>query len=196
VNVERPAGCSPAAFEHRYRENPDPWNFAASEYEQQRYRTVMEALPRPSYERAFEPGCSVGELTARLAERCAQVVATDVAPSAILRARARCADLRNVEVQCADVATSLPPGAFDLMVFSELGYYFPAPLLVQIARSMARQLRVGGDFVAVHWLGESADHVLHGDAVHGQLLANLPLRWLSGELHSGFRIDAWRRHEY
>jgi protein-L-isoaspartate O-methyltransferase len=156
----------------------------------------MEALPQLSYERAFEPGCSVGELTARLAGICTQVVATDVAPSAVARARARCTALRNVDVQCADVATSLPPGTFDLAVFSELGYYFPAPLLVQIVRSMAGRLRVGGDFVAVHWLGESADHVLHGDAVHGQLLANLPLRWLDGERHRGFRIDTWRRHEY
>jgi SAM-dependent methyltransferase len=193
MNIDRPAACSALAFEHRYRENPDPWNFAASQYEQTRYRTVMEALPRPAYERGFEPGCSVGELTAQLAEVCTHLVATDVAPSAVAGARRRCAHLKNVDVYCADVATDAPPGMFDLIVFSEIGYYFPAPLLVQIARSMARQLTHNGDFVAVHWLGDSADHVLHGDQVHGQLLANLPLRWLNGQRHPSFRIDTWRR---
>jgi trans-aconitate methyltransferase len=153
----------------------------------------MEALPRQSYGRGFEPGCSVGELTAQLALVCEHLVATDVAPSAVARARARCTGLPNVEVICADVATDAPPGPFDLIVFSEIGYYFPAGLLAQIARSMASKLNVGGDFVAVHWLGDSTDHAMHGDAVHGQLLANLPLRWLIGARHSGFRIDSWQR---
>lgn len=92
--------------------------------------------------------------------------------------------LRNVEVVCADVATDAPPGPFDLIVFSEIGYYFPVGLLAQIARSMAGKLNVGGDFVAVHWLGDSTDHVMHGDAVHRELLANLPLRWLIGARRS------------
>jgi SAM-dependent methyltransferase len=188
-----PAACSPCAFERCYRQNPDPWNFAGSGYERRRYRAVMQALPHTRYARAFEPGCSVGELTARLAAVCGHVVATDVAPSAVARARRRCAALANVQIHCADLAAGLPRGSFDLIVLSEIGYYFSAPLLAQVARSMARALAPGGDFVAAHWLGESADHVLHGDAVHDRLSAVLPLRWLAGERHDGFRIDSWRR---
>jgi protein-L-isoaspartate O-methyltransferase len=181
------------SFEDRYRETPDPWNFAGSPYERHRYRTVMESLPRLSYARAFEPGCAVGELTAQLAEICGHVVATDVAPSAVAQARRRCQALDNVEIHCADIATEAPKGPFDLIVFSEIGYYFPCPLLLRIARSLCDHLNNEGDFVAVHWLGHSADHVLHGDAVHEALLDHLPLRWLSGQRHDGFRIDCWRR---
>jgi protein-L-isoaspartate O-methyltransferase len=180
-------------FEDRYRDNPDPWNFADSTYEKDRYRTIMASLPRLTYARAFEPGCSVGELTARLAEVCGHVVATDFAPSAVRQARQRCAGLDNVEIHCADLATEVPPGPFDLIVFSEIGYYFPAPLLVNVALSAVGHLNMGGDFVAVHWLGDSADHVLHGDQVHEQLQSALPLRWLGGQRYDGFRLDAWRR---
>jgi len=190
---ERPRACLGSAFEARYRRDPDPWNFAASAYERLRYRTVLEALPRPHYARAFEPGCSVGELTALLAERCGQVIATDVAPSAVARARSRCRTLSNVDINCADVVTQIPPGPFDLIVFSELGYYFTRPLLGRVARALARALESGGDFIAVHWLGESRDHVLHADAVHDELSAALPLNWLRGEWHAGFRLDCWRR---
>jgi hypothetical protein len=30
---------SRAAFEHRYRENPDPWNYRSSPYERGKYRS-------------------------------------------------------------------------------------------------------------------------------------------------------------
>jgi hypothetical protein len=36
--------------------------------------------------------------------------------------------------------------------------------------------RLGGEFVAVHWRGESGDHVLHGDEVHAVLKETLQHR--------------------
>lgn len=57
---------------------------------------------------------------------------------------------------------------------------------------MASRMARGGEFVAVHWLNHAAGHVLHADAVHCQLLAHLPLRWLKGERHGGLRIDSWQ----
>jgi SAM-dependent methyltransferase len=152
----------------------------------------MGALSRKSYASAFEPGCSTGELTAQLARVCEQVRATDISQAAVQRARARCAHLKNVEIQCADISAQLPTEPVDLIVFSEFGYYFPAPRLVSIACSLAGRLIAGGEFLAVHGLTRSTDHVLHGDAVHCQLLANLPLRWVKGERHEGFRIDTWQ----
>ena len=193
MSVERPAVCSASAFEQRYRSHPDPWNFATSEYERGRYRAILNALPRSTYQRAFEPGCSVGELTAQLAAICGEVLATDIAPSAVARARQRCAARGNTHIECADLAAAVPAGPFDLIVFSEIGYYFAVPELVRIGRALAGHLSEGGDFVAVHWLGSSDDHPLHGNDVHAQLLANLPLHWRHGEQHAGFRVDVWRR---
>jgi SAM-dependent methyltransferase len=149
--------CSPTTFEDMYRQSRDPWNFSRSEYERGRYRATLDALLRRSYRRAFEPGCSIGELTAQIARRCDRVVATDVAPSAVALANERCRKLGNVDVYQADLANGPPPGPFDLIVMSEVGYYFEPRMLVAIAT--AAQLQAGGEFVAVHWLGHSDDHV-------------------------------------
>jgi trans-aconitate methyltransferase len=189
----RPLACSQAAFEQRYRESADPWNFKSSEYERDRYDTTMAMLTRQSYRRAFEPGCSVGELTARLASRCETLVATDFSPSAVARARRRCEAWPNVDVYRADLAERLPAGRFDLIVFSEVGYYFDRVDLIRIAFGLVDKLDIGGEFVAVHWRGHSPDHMLHGDEVHRLLARHLPLDWIKGERHTGFCIDSWRR---
>jgi SAM-dependent methyltransferase len=187
------AACSQEAFERRYRETPDPWGFRSSTYEREKYDATIAALSRTRYGRAFEPGCSVGELTARLAERCDVVTATDFSASAVAQARARCRDLGNVTVEEADLAETLPQGPLDLIIFSELGYYFAKPLLSDIVHRLARTLESGGEFVAVHWLGTSEDHVMHGDEVHEVLTASMPLAKVKSERRPGFRLDVWTR---
>jgi SAM-dependent methyltransferase len=166
---------------------------ATSSYESGRYRTTLAALTRGSYRRAFEPGCSVGELTTGLAQRCGQVIATEVAPTAVATARRRCARYANVEIRQANVAIDAPPGRFDLIVFSEIGYYFEPPALRRILANLSAALEPGGEFLAVHWLGSNVDHVLHGDAVHHVLATSLTLEWIGGVRHPEFRLDSWRR---
>ncbi len=184
---------SRAFFEARYQAASDPWQFAASSYEQDRYQATLDALTQPTYRRGFEPGCSIGVLTAALATRVAELIACDLSDTAVARARERCRAWKQVDIHQGDVADGPPPGRFDLMVFSELGYYFRPDRLRRVAGRMAHSLEPGGEFVAVHWLGISPDHRLHGDAVHQVLAQHLPLQWIGGSRHAGFRIDSWRR---
>jgi protein-L-isoaspartate O-methyltransferase len=184
---------SQAFFEARYQASSDPWRFASSTYELKRYQATLDALSRPRYLRGFEPGCSVGVLTAALAGRVEHLIACDIAETAVACAKARCRELTNVEIYHRDAAQGPPDGLFDLIVFSELGYYFSVNELTAMAGRMASRLEPDGDFVAVHWLGTSADHILHGDVVHEVLAENLPCEWIGGSRHTGFRIDSWRR---
>jgi protein-L-isoaspartate O-methyltransferase len=186
---------SQAAFETKYREASDPWNFAESPYERGRYEVTLRSLMRTHYRRALEPACSIGVLTAALAERCDEVQALDIAPSAVAAARKRCAKFSGVKIHCADVLSQCPNGPFDLIVFSELGYYFEARPLVQLIESLTERLEVGGEWVAVHWLGVSPHHLLQGDEVHDILKDTLSrsCTWISGARHPGFRLDTWRR---
>ena len=78
---------SQAAFEAKYRQASDPWDFTGSRYERDRYELTLRSLMRSHYRRAFEPACSIGVLTAALAERCDAVEAIDIAPSAVVAAR-------------------------------------------------------------------------------------------------------------
>jgi methylase of polypeptide subunit release factors len=66
-----------------YASSADPWELGSRWYEQRKYAITLALLPRQRYRHAFEPGCSVGVLTALLTQRCLQVTATDVAAAAL-----------------------------------------------------------------------------------------------------------------
>jgi protein-L-isoaspartate O-methyltransferase len=193
VNSPATRACAPEAFEQRYRIDPDPWRFATSAYERERYAITIESLTQDRYENALEPGCSIGELTALLAPLCGRLLATDVSPTAVETARRRCAGYDNVRVECGDLRTVAFDKPLDLIVLSELAYYFEAQQLEVISNQLAAALGIGGTLLAVHWLGESVDHVLSGDEAHTILLRSLPLRHLVAQRHPGFRLDLWRR---
>ena len=184
---------SSEAFERRYRQKPDPWDFATSSYELGRYDSMLNALSRATYRLIYEPGCSVGVLTERLSRIAERVIAADFAPSAVAQAQQRCARLWNVEFEVADVRHFVPAERPDLIVFSEIGYYFPVHEVGRIGRFLGEQLAPGGELLAVHWLGCSGDHVLHGDEVHEKLRETLPLAWITGARREGFRLDSWRK---
>jgi len=187
---------SQAAFEAKYRQSGDPWDFTGSRYERDRYALTVRSLMRTRYRRAFEPACSIGVLTAALAERCDEVQAIDIAPSAIVTARRRCANFPRVTISCVDLAAQCAEGPFDLIVFSELGYYLSERQLTRIAESLSAALDIGGELIGVHWLGTSEDHLLHGDQVHAILKDTLmkSCAWIKGARRPGFRLDTWRRN--
>jgi SAM-dependent methyltransferase len=174
-------------FEEKYAAAADPWAFATSTYEQYRYGTILAALAQGRYHRAFEPGCSIGVLTERLAHVCAHVEAMDISPTAVSRAQDRCRSLPNVVIKQGALPDQMPEGTFDLIVFSEIGYYFDRPTLISLARQLFNKLRTEGILLAVHWLGVSPDHRLSGEQVHGLLGATIlaPTRSLHYE---GFRF--------
>ena len=128
-------------FEAKYRENNDPWAFASNDYEQNRYSAILRALDHRRYRRAFEPGCSIGILTARLAPICEHVDAIDISPTAVMQAREYCRSLSNVHVDSGAFPADVPAGTFDLVVLSEIGYYFDRQELSQVASQVVGQSR-------------------------------------------------------
>ena len=180
-------------FEHKYQQNPDPWNFAGSDYERARYEATIAALGERHYGRAFEPGCSVGELTRRLAQHCDHVDAMDISSTAIDRAKQRCSGLQNVSLSVGSLPDQLPYGTFDLLVFSEIGYYFEEADLGELTEMLVRKIASGGTLLAVHWTGTSKDHVLSGDRVHEIVAGISGLRLEESKRPEGFRLDRWVR---
>jgi trans-aconitate methyltransferase len=185
-------------FEAKYRGGGDPWNFAADAYELARYRTILQALSPARYRHAWEPGCSIGVLTEQLAEICERVDACDFASGAVEQARTRCINLPGVHIRCASLADDAPIAHFDLIVLSEIGYYFtPDEWQQQVAR-IVNAMQPGATLLAAHWLGHSPDHLQGGDAVHSILLAHPRLRLEQAERHerrsSGFRLDRFSLH--
>jgi len=180
-------------FELKYQERQDPWGFETSPYELQRYEAILSALAGRRYRRAFEPGCSIGVLTAGLARICDSVEAMDISQTAIARARERTKFLDTVRTTWGALPAFIPHGTFDLVVFSEIGYYFSEPDLCAVATDLCSRVRKSGIFLAAHWLGESTDHLLSGDRVH-EVIGQVPgLVLRRRERREAFRLDVWHR---
>jgi SAM-dependent methyltransferase len=180
-------------FEAKYQKKADPWDFASSPYELGRYAAIIAALAHRRYQRAFEPGCSVGVLTEQLASICDAVDAIDFSQTAVKRARKRCAAHLNVVFVCASIAQCGPFGGCDLIVLSEVGYYFSPQKWRQIVEEMLSKLKSGAIILAAHWLGTSTDHRISGDQVHEILQANSLLSLEHSERNDAFRLDRWVR---
>jgi SAM-dependent methyltransferase len=165
-----------AYFDRMYADAHDPWQLATRWYEQRKYAITMALLPRSRYQHAFEPGCSIGTLTARLALRCDHVTAVDVADVAVQSADTRLRDggvRGRVTLARSSLDKAWPPGPFDLLVLSEIAYYLDADALAGVMRRECPRLRPGATVVAAHWRHEVADYPLTGDAAHA-IIARTP----------------------
>ncbi|WP_310395919.1 SAM-dependent methyltransferase [Hymenobacter sp.] len=193
MNQHQPNTLPPEYFDHVYQANRDPWNFETSPYEREKYAATLAALPRPHYAQAFEVGCSLGVLTAQLASRCGHLLAVDVSAAALAQARARCAALPQVELRLMRVPEEFPDQLFDLILVSEVGYYWSAADLARAAGQLVAALRPGGQLLLVHWTPPVHDYPLTGDDVHEFFLAKTtadgPLRHLAGQRHENYRLD-------
>src|SRR3954468_16640037 len=109
--------ATPGYFERLYSSAPDPWRFATSDYEREKYAATLDALPPGQFTRAFEVGCSIGVLTRQLASRCDEVLAVDVSATALHQAEERCEDQPWVEFAQMAVPEEWPEGQFDLILF-------------------------------------------------------------------------------
>jgi 2-polyprenyl-3-methyl-5-hydroxy-6-metoxy-1,4-benzoquinol methylase len=185
---------SKAHFEALYASNPDPWNFASSEYEKEKYRKTLAALPRRRYLSALEIGCSIGVLTRDLAERCDALLAVDAAAAPLEQARMRCKGLPNERFEEMTVPAQWPTGTFDLILLSEVLYYFSVEDLRRIAAEVAKSLAPRGDVVLVHWTGVT-NYPLPGDEAVEQFISAMGETAIvaRGDRYSKFRLDVLRR---
>ncbi len=183
----------PTYFRDLYAACADPRGLAGRWYEARKYAVSTALLPRQRYGRAFEPGCSIGVLTAMLAPRCDALLACDAVPDAVSSARARTAGLPGVRVEQRAVPGQWPPGSFDLIVLSELLYYFDDADLGQVLGLGIGSLRPGGQLLAVHWRHPAPDHPRTGDEVHEDLAAHPALARLAGYRDPDFTAEVYAR---
>ncbi|MCJ2066626.1 nodulation S family protein [Methylobacterium sp. J-088] len=183
----------PDYFAGIYASDADPWRFTSSDYERDKYAATLAALPRARYRSAFEPACSIGVFTHALAGRCDRLFATDLVPSAVDAASARCADRPNVEIRQGAVPADWPEGRFDLIVLSEFLYFLAPPDLAVLVLRIGDAIEPGGDIVLVHWLGVT-DYPQSGDAVAEAVIAQAaPFAGLQHQSRTAeYRIDVLR----
>jgi predicted TPR repeat methyltransferase len=140
----------PAHFDNLYADKTDPWDFSASWYEQRKYALAIASLPRRRYRACLELGCSIGLMTNLLAQRCDHVTGIDSATRALDQARLTLGDVDHVSLRHAVLPDGLPDQRFDLIVASEVLYYFTSQDLTNLLDELINRLEP--DWPDPEWL--------------------------------------------
>ena len=178
-------------FDDFYRGRTDPWGFESRWYEKRKRAVTLAALPRRRFRAGLEIGCSTGVLTADLADRCDRMVGVDVAEAALAVARERLGD--RAELLRLETPHEWPADRFDLVVLSEVGYYYGAQdLEVALSRAVG-SLTQDGVLVACHWRHPVPEYPLGGDDVHAALRARADLALLVRHVEEDFVLEVFSR---
>lgn len=192
--MRRDKSIEPAWFEALYRDQGDPWNFETSAYERAKYDHTLASLPASHFASALEVGCSNGVLTERLAPHCDRLLAVDVSSTALAAAQARCAGSPQVRFEERRLPGDAPAGPFDLVLLSEVIYYWDDQDLSRLATFLREAVPTGGHVLLVHWTGDT-DYPKSGDEAVAELRGMLDdaVAVIREERREQYRLDLWRR---
>lgn len=179
-------------FDALYAASEDPYGVRSRWYEERKQALLLASLPARRYARAYEPGCGIGELTAALAARCGEVLASDGSARAVRHAVDRTRSLHNVRVEERRLPADWPltAGRFDLIVLSEIGYFLDAHELRELAACCRQTLAEGGTLVACDWRIDFAERRSSTGTVH-TVLDELGLPRLVRHEESDFLLELW-----
>jgi SAM-dependent methyltransferase len=149
----------------RLYSRPDPYGLVTNAYEQAKYDLIMQTLAGRRYARTLEVGCGEGLLSERLVDLTGELVGVDISEAATQRARERLEGTDRAWFERRTLPLDMPDGDFDLIVCSDVLYYWePGTLRIGMERLIER-LRPGGRLLLLHYLGDFGQ-AGDGDSVH------------------------------
>jgi len=188
-DTELPTISLPSShFEDLYRDSRDPWRVRSSWFDQRKFAITIAALPRKRYRSVLEPACGVGELTRLLAARCDHLLAFDIVDEAVQEARASVSGWTNVRVERRSLFGELPEGSYDLIVVSEVLYYFSAADLASTVDELVARLEDDGELVSVH-------HHYRGFKAHAAFAGQPELKEAASFDDGDFALRVFRKHD-
>lgn len=146
------AGRKALEFSENLWKDGDFWELETSEYERVRYARLVEVVRGPRYARGLELGCGAGYFTRLLAPQVDHLVAYDISPSAIERARAAGGDAA-IEFRTGNAMDYAwrADGPWDLVVMNEticyLGWLYSFFDVAWFASELHAATRAGGRFL-------------------------------------------------
>ncbi|KAA0890805.1 class I SAM-dependent methyltransferase [Pusillimonas sp. ANT_WB101] len=184
-------------FDAMYKQDDDPWSVRHSWYERRKRAVLMASLPSARFGKVLELGCGIGEMTYLLSSVGAHVMAVDASETAaaICRRRVGRAGANNVSVQVLQLPASWPLGSddsFDLVVVSELAYYFSEPELASFIEQCMASLALQGIWVMCHYKPQFHDRIGSTDEIHNKVNALSELQRIVSHDDEQFRLDIWR----
>jgi SAM-dependent methyltransferase len=154
-----------AFFDDIWR-NGDFWELETSEFERLKYDQQINVLTSGPYDRVLEIGCGSGCLSRRLASVSGYLLAIDISPLAIERARALSPAPRAIDFRIANIMEFDPRshGPWDLVVMSEtiyyLGWLYSFFNVAWLAVQLFEATRDGGEFLMANTCGGIDDYLM------------------------------------
>ena len=137
-------------FNWRYR-NEDPYFLTNSDYEKEKFRRVVATLKKyEPFDLTIEVGCGEGALTEALCDLCESVEAVDISDMAVSRARKRVKGKSNATVRQGDVFTEIFAKRYQLVVCSEVLFYFERLQLPQMTEKLIDLVDDSGYLLLTH----------------------------------------------
>ncbi len=144
-------------FNWRYR-GADPYEVTTHADERDKYKKIVEALGvKEKFENILEIGCGEGHLTQMIAHKGDRVLAVDISDFAINRAKKNVAGFEHVEAKRIDIITADMGETFDLLLCSEVLFYFEPEQLSGVVEKIKGLIRPGGYAALIHTLVKSDD---------------------------------------
>src|SRR5918995_6275548 len=186
-----------AVFDELWKRG-DPWNLEGSEFEQGKYVRQLAMVGGRRYARALEIGCGAGWFTRHLARVTDEVVALDIAPSAIARARASGLDLEVVDFRVTNIMEYdlRVEGPWDLVVMSEtiyyLGWLYPFFDIAWLASELFASTSGTGRLLMANTFGGVEDYLLRPWVIrtYRDLFLNVGYRLEAEEIFRGSKDGA------
>ena len=175
----------------------DIWEFDTSEFERARWSRLMEVLDGTRYPRVLELGCGAGHFTRLLARLADRIVAFDIAPTAIARARARETGATVIDYRVGNAMDYgwRADGPWDLIVMNDtmcyLGWLYPFFDVAWFASEIHAATRPGGRFLMANAMDEQYDKLLLPYIIrtYRDLCLNVGFRPIREETFSGTKHD-------
>jgi len=144
----------------------DPWDFEHSAYEKARCARLIGIIEDRRYERVFEVACGAGYFTRLLAPLADHIMAVDISPTAIERARTLAGDLSHVDFRAANVMDYewQAEGSWDLVTFNDaicyLGWVYPFFDVAWLAAQLFAATRHDGRLLMANTMHDGNDKLL------------------------------------
>ncbi len=186
-----------AFFEDLWKRG-DPWDLEKSEFERAKYERQLALIEGHRYARVLEIGCGAGWFTRSLARIADQVVALDISPTAVARARTMAKGLESIDFRVANILdyklSAEEP--WDLVVMSEtiyyLGWLYSFFDVAWLAAEIFAATRARGRLLMANTCGGVQDYLLRPWIIrtYHDLFLNVGYRLESEEMFRGTKDGA------
>lgn len=163
-----------------FYEPVDPFRFDSNPREALKYECTLELCGEGPFERVLEIGCAEGAFTELLAHRCRELLAVDISEVAVARAATRTSGFPGVRCEQKTLPRDFPEGPFDLIVASDVMYYWQLADLEEAIPTIGDAVAPGGRLVVAHY-APPMGAILDGDEVHDVLTGQMTLSHVHSE---------------